>query len=352
MTDRLRAFRAAPSLGRRLSIPALLVLAACSAEPQAPTAPPPAPAARPAVVPAPSPRPETLQERLRRERAEAAQATAAAAPGPASAMMAQYLSGVQDSLLARGLLRTDSGEMPGADRLAEDFIQIALRDEYVMQGGRLVPQAHAAPLRRWERPVRISVIFGDSVPPAIRTRDRGLVADFADRLQRATGHPVGLTGDNGNFVVMIVNEDERRSIGPRLAAAIPGIPPADLSAIERLAPQNYCTVFAYSPGAGAAYSNAVAVIRAELPDRLRLSCIHEELAQGMGLANDSPTARPSIFNDDEEFAYLTAHDERLLKMLYDPRLRPGMTEAEARPIVARIAAELASGPEPAPAPGA
>ena len=45
--------------------------------------------------------------------------------------MAQYLSGVQDSLLARGLLRTDSGEMPGADRLAEDFIQIALRDEQI-----------------------------------------------------------------------------------------------------------------------------------------------------------------------------------------------------------------------------
>ena len=83
------------------------------------------------------------------------------------------------------------------------------------------------------------------------------------------------------------------------------------------------------------------MIRAELPDRLRLSCIHEELAQGMGLANDSPDARPSIFNDDEEFAYLTAHDERLLKMLYDPRLRPGMTEAEALPIVTRIAAELA-----------
>lgn len=266
--------------------------------------------------------------------------------------MAQYLSGVQDTLLSRGLLRADGGQLPGADRLAEDFIQIALRDEYVMQDGRLIPQSRSAPLRRWEQPIRISVIFGNSVPPATQTRDRGHVADFAARLQRITGHPVSLTTSGGNFVVLFVNEDERRSIGPRLAAAVPGIPPADIRAIEGLAPQNYCTVFAYSPGAGAAYSNAVAVIRAELPDRLRLSCIHEELAQGMGLANDSPDARPSIFNDDEEFAFLTPHDERLLKMLYDPRLRPGMTEAEARPIVAAIAAELAAGPEPAPRPGA
>jgi hypothetical protein len=76
---------------------------------------------------------------------------------------------------------------------------------------------------------------------------------------------------------------------------------------------------------------------------MRLSCIHEELAQGMGLANDSPQARPSIFNDDEEFALLTRHDELLLRMLYDPRLSPGMTPAEAAPIARQIAAELMGG---------
>ena len=63
----------------------------------------------------------------------------------------------------------------------------------------------------------------------------------------------------------------------------------------------------------------------------------------MGLVNDSPTARPSIFNDDEEFALLTRQDEMMLRMLYDPRLRPGMTEAEARPIVEAIAQEYLGG---------
>ena len=73
---------------------------------------------------------------------------------------------------------------------------------------------------------------------------------------------------------------------------------------------------------------------------MRTSCIHEEIAQGLGLPNDSPTARPSIFNDDEEFALLTAHDELLLRVLYDPRLEIGMTPDEARPIVDAIATEL------------
>ena len=66
----------------------------------------------------------------------------------------------------------------------------------------------------------------------------------------------------------------------------------------------------------------------------------EELAQSLGLVNDWPRARPSIFNDNEEFALLTRQDELMLKMLYDARLRPGMSEAEARPIVEQIAAEL------------
>jgi hypothetical protein len=106
----------------------------------------------------------------------------------------------------------------------------------------------------------------------------------------------------------------------------------------------YCSVYAFSDRTNPdTYVAAIAVIKAEHPDLLRLSCLHEELAQGLGLANDSPAARPSIFNDDEEFALLTTHDEILLSILYDPRLRPGMTPAEARPIVTRLAAEKLGG---------
>jgi hypothetical protein len=60
--------------------------------------------------------------------------------------------------------------------------------------------------------------------------------------------------------------------------------------------------------------------------------MHEELPKGLGLPNDSPRARPSIFNDDEEFALLTDRTRLMLRILYDPALRPGMTAADARPI--------------------
>ena len=48
-------------------------------------------------------------------------------------------------------------------------------------------------------------------------------------------------------------------------------------------------------------------------------------------------------NDDEEFALLTPQDEAMLRILYNPALRPGMSEAEARPIVFDLARRLTGG---------
>ncbi|WP_241963383.1 DUF2927 domain-containing protein [Paracoccus suum] len=261
--------------------------------------------------------------------------------------MAGYLSRIEGQLLSRGLLRTDDGAAEGplsADRLTEDFVQIALRDEYASLGA---PSAGAnatpAPLRRWAGDVRLQLEFGDSIPPEMRARDRQTVASYATRLAQAAQHPVSLVGSGGNFIVMVAAEDDRAGIPARIAALAPGIPPADAAALGQLSPQTFCTVFSYaSRGDAAAYTHAVALIRGELPARLRMACFHEELAQGLGLPNDSPAARPSIFNDDEAFAALTLHDAALLRILYDPRLRPGMTETEARPIIATIAAEIAT----------
>ena len=88
------------------------------------------------------------------------------------------------------------------------------------------------------------------------------------------------------------------------------------------------------------YTHAIAIIRAEHPPLMQRACIEEELAQGLGLANDSPYARPSIFNDDDEFATLTAMDAVMLQILYDHRLQPGMTLEQALPRLHQIAAKL------------
>ena len=278
--------------------------------------------------------------------------TPAPAPAPpqvaqptsqASAQLRSYLNQVQNAQLSQGLLRRDGGgaDTPFTDTmLARNFEQVALFNEYdAAFSGRGGP----SPLRRWAAPVRMDVIFGAGVPPSQRSSDAANIRSYAARLARVTGHPVSM-GKRANFIVIIAGEDDRADALAQAAARLPGITASSLGPLNNLRSDTYCAVAAYAGGSGVnTYTTALAVIRAENPSLLRLSCIHEELAQGMGLANDSPTARPSIFNDDDEFALLTRHDELLLKMLYDQRLRVGMTATQARPTIRTIAAELAGG---------
>lgn len=75
------------------------------------------------------------------------------------------------------------------------------------------------------------------------------------------------------------------------------------------------------------------------PDELRRHCIAEELTQSLGLADDSPVLRDSIFNDASSRQRLAPWDGLMVRILYDPRLKPGIHKVEAMPIVRRIVAE-------------
>lgn len=311
---------------RRLAIPGpalALALAGC-------VAPPP-----PARISAPQPSPAT-----------AAEPAAAARETEKSAAARIYYAQVQRQLLSQGLMRTDGGgaDSPFDDRiLAENFIRTALYDEYARSGGAFTRRETESILRRWQVPVRVALRFGASVPEARRRADRERVGHYLARLARASNHPVELVDSGENFTVFVVSEDEREALGPTLRATAPGLSVQDIADVTAMPRSTYCLVYAIAPGNSGSYSRAVAVIRAEHPDLMRLSCYHEEIAQGLGLANDSPLARPSIFNDDEEFALLTRMDELMLRILYDPALRPGMSLQQAQPVVTAIARRLAGG---------
>jgi Protein of unknown function (DUF2927) len=268
-----------------------------------------------------------------------------AVPSAKSAAAVAYYAQVQQTLLREGLLRTDGGgNVPFTDRmLADNFMRVALFDEYRRGSGGFVREETESQLRRWEVPIRVGIRFGATVPPDRQATDRARISSFVSRLAAVTGHPMAVDDRNPNFFLHIVSEDEREALGPTVNATLPGLSPGDVAGITAMPRSTYCLVYALSEGGSGAYTRAFAVIRSEHPDLLRLSCLHEELTQGLGLPNDSPRARPSIFNDDEEFALLTDHDELLLRILYNPNLRPGMSPQEARPIVESLARRLTGG---------
>ena len=270
-------------------------------------------------------------------------------PSQASLSAAAYYRSIEQRAVAQGLMRQDGGGIDtrySADDLATNFQRIALMSEHAQVGGRFVSKQSLSPLRRWQAPVRIKVHFGGSAPEDMRAKDRANLRAYVARLSRLTRHPISLTESDtaANFHLFVVSLDEQRALGPVLNAVEPDLAPSVVREITSMSRNTYCAVFASSRAENPyTYVSGIAFVRTEHPDLMRLSCYHEELAQGLGLANDSPKARPSIFNDDEEFALLTTMDEQLLRMLYHPSLKPGMTVSEAAPIVSRLAENLVGG---------
>ncbi len=265
-------------------------------------------------------------------------------PSENSQELAEYYRNVQQDLLVQGLLRTDGGgvDTPYTDTdLVEDFIAIAFYDEYSQNEGLIRSSGEEVGLTKWTTPVRIRMEFGKSVDKEIRKKDRAELERYAKRLSRVTGHPITISNKSPNFYVLVMSEDDRMHLVKRIKEVMPETSPAALSAIADLPRSIHCLVVTFSSeDRRSQLRQSIALIRAEHPDLTRKACIHEEVAQGLGLTNDSPHARPSIFNDDDEFAYLTTHDEDLLRILYSPELKPGMSIKEATPIVRKLARRL------------
>jgi hypothetical protein len=265
-----------------------------------------------------------------------------AAPSDDSVRVKAYYASVQARLQAQGKLRQEhsppDAPFTTAD-LVRNFERIALYDEYTSQDGVFVEAQTESYLRRWQKPVRIGLHFGASVSLEQQAKDRKMVSSFANRLAVLSGLNIRLTDiKNANYVILFLNWDEQKLDPGLLAVNVPQLLPSIVREIETSPRNIFCVAYALSNADNpTAYSGAVILVKAEHKAIMRRSCIEEEMTQALGLANDDPDARPSIFNDDEEFALLTRHDEILLKMLYDPRLRVGMTPDRARPLLRAVA---------------
>jgi hypothetical protein len=254
----------------------------------------------------------------------AAAVLSACASDPDERAFADY----QSLMLSIGKMRGDvrPADVPyDAATLAENFRRIAFFE---------VPDDRnrsAKRLTRWNQPIRYALYGSD-----LARHDTQLVDGLMRRASRLTGLQVINDTARPNFLIFVLAPGEE--VSPPPVADDPEVL-QDLDALARYAWD--CSVHAYTRGtAQSEITTAIVYVRAAVKGFYRQACLHEEIFQGLGLFADDETVRPSIFNDDEEFALLTEHDEHLVRILYDPRLRIGMRAEEAMPTVSRIAEDL------------
>jgi hypothetical protein len=78
------------------------------------------------------------------------------------------------------------------------------------------------------------------------------------------------------------------------------------------------------------------LIAADTSTFIFYDCIYEELLQSLGPINDTSTNSNTMFNDDIQRGFFDIFDQYILNILYDPRIRPGMTAAQVRALLPRV----------------
>ena len=78
------------------------------------------------------------------------------------------------------------------------------------------------------------------------------------------------------------------------------------------------------------------VIRSDDGERLFQRCMVEEILQGLGPLADRGNKDYSIFNTASHHSSFTAHDQVLLNILYDPRIKPGMSKSQVAKILPTV----------------
>jgi AcrR family transcriptional regulator len=188
----------------------------------------------------------------------------------------------------------------------------------------------SAVVRKWSGPMRLAIYARD---PA---GYRHLVLPHLDHLRRITGLDIRLVDGSDpdqNAYVFVFGREQFYAYAEQHLG--PGKNPRT---------NRFLACFGYFHANGRKDIDEItAVIPSFISDEEIRTCVVEEVTQALGLPNDSDSANPSIFNDDDAYQDLTWQDELFLRVLYDPRVRSGMTRAEFEPLAGRILEELRPG---------
>jgi hypothetical protein len=196
------------------------------------------------------------------------------------------------------------------DEISDGFFKTAFHAE-------LQFDRHVDRIRKFDEPVRVFVV--NSGGPDRSAEIASIVADIHARVRHLD---LAMTDDRtkANFVVMLAAERDfaqtiRTRYGQAEARQIQkSLRPQCLSGIGK--DRNY------------RIRRAEVILPIDAGEFTFYDCAYEELLQGLGLINDDSSVPWTMFNDDVQMGFFDVYDQYLVNILYDPRVRPGMTKEQ------------------------
>jgi hypothetical protein len=201
------------------------------------------------------------------------------------------------------------------DEIRDGFFKIAFRAE--LQFDR--PDDR---IRKFDGPIRVFVI--NRGRPDRRAAIAAVVADIRAHVNHLD-LAMAADAEHANFVVTLVRHRAfartvRSYYGPDKAKQIQSsLRPQCLSGIGKDRDNRI--------------TRAEAILPVDVSDFAFYDCAYEELLQGLGVINDDASVPWTMFNDDVQMGFFDLYDQYLVNILYDPRVRPGMTKSEVSDVL-------------------
>jgi hypothetical protein len=207
------------------------------------------------------------------------------------------------------------------DEIIEGFLKTAFGAEYHLAG-------RVDRIRKYETPVRV---FADGTRADRKAQLAKIVADIAGRVQHLDIAMVANNDDANVLVKLVRDRDLNRTIatfyGNERAREIrSSLDPQCLSGFRK--------------NEKFEIERSDVILTVDNGDFVFFDCAYEELLQSLGPINDTSTVPWTMFNDNVSMGYFDVYDQYLLNLLYDPRVKAGMTVEDVKAILPEVLTDV------------
>src|ERR1700730_10236996 len=205
--------------------------------------------------------------------------------------------------------------------ITDGFLKTAFGAEYHLAG-------RVDRIRKYDMPVRV---FAEGNRPDRKAQLAKVVADIGQRIAHLD-IAMAETSDSANiFVKLVRDRDLFRTIksfyGNERAREIrTSLDPQCLSGFRKN--EKY------------EIEHSDVILTVDNGDFIFLDCAYEELLQSLGPINDTSSVPWTMFNDNVSMGFFDVYDQYILNILYDPRIKPGMTVAEVKAVLPEVLADV------------
>jgi len=202
--------------------------------------------------------------------------------------------------------------------IVSGFFKVTFGAEFHVAGG-------VDRIRKYDGPIKIYI--DNRMQPDRSTQVAEVIADVNAKIRDLEITITGKREDAQIIVSLVRDRDLARAI-----RTLYGIDRA--RRIQRSLEPQCLSGFRKDENSRILHSDVLIV--ADAGDFVFYDCLYEELLQSLGPINDDTTVPWTMFNDDVQMGFFDLYDQYLLNLLYDRRIKPGMTRAEVEALLPEV----------------